>query len=92
MHPPKAIPEKGAFTFFRKTAPQIAMGMPQADNGVIWSVTYPSSGGVSFEPATRAFKDYGHVYKQNWAQYQGYVAGTWTRGGNGQLFQERTLT
>ena len=67
-------PEKRAFTFFRKTAPQMAMGMTQDDNGVIWSVTYPSSGVVSFDPATRAFKDYGHVHKENWAQYQRDVA------------------
>ena len=33
-----------------------------------------------------------HVFKENWGQYQRYVAGTWTRGGNGQLLQERTLT
>jgi L-aminopeptidase/D-esterase-like protein len=29
---------------------------------------------VSFNPARREFKDYGHVYRQNWAQYQRYVA------------------
>ena len=29
---------------------------------------------VSFDPKTREFKDYGHVYKQNWPQYQRYVA------------------
>lgn len=67
-------PEKRAFTFVRETAPQMAMGMTEDDNGVIWSVTYPDSGVVSFDPATRAFKDYGHVHKENWAQYQRYVA------------------
>jgi len=67
-------PEKRAFTFFQKTAPQMAMGMTEDDNGVIWSVTYPNSGVVSFDPAARAFKDYGHVHKENWAQYQRYVA------------------
>ena len=46
-------PVKRAFTFFRKTTPQMAMGMTQDDNGVIWSVTYPNSGVVSFDPATR---------------------------------------
>ena len=66
-------PVKRAFTFFHETAPQMAMGMTEDDHGVIWSVTYPDSGVVSFDPATRAFKDYGHVYKQNWAQYQRYV-------------------
>jgi len=67
-------PGKREFTFFRKTAPQMAMGMTEDDKGVIWSVTYPDSGVVSFDPATRAFKDYGHVHKENWAQYQRYVA------------------
>ena len=67
-------PEKLAFTFFQETAPQMAMGMTEDDEGVIWSVTYPDSGVVSFNPETREFKDYGHVYKQNWRQYQRYVA------------------
>src|SRR3972149_707563 len=47
-------PEKRAFTFFRKTAPQMAMGMTKDDNGVIWSVTYPQSGVASCAPAKRA--------------------------------------
>lgn len=67
-------PAKRAFTFSQKTAPQMAMGMTEDDNGVIWSVTYPKSGVVSFDPKTRVFKDYGHVYQQNWPQYQRYVA------------------
>jgi streptogramin lyase len=67
-------PAERAFTFFQKTAPQMAMGMTEDDNGVIWSVTYPQSGIVSFNPRTREFKDFGHVYKQNWAQYQRCVA------------------
>ena len=67
-------PEKRAFTFFHKTAPQMAMGMTEDDDGVIWSVTYPDSGVVSFDPAKREFKDYGHVHKENWRQYQRYVA------------------
>ncbi|MBN1341053.1 MAG: hypothetical protein JXQ73_00130, partial [Phycisphaerae bacterium] len=67
-------PAKKAFTFCHKTAPQMAMGMTEDDNGVIWSVSYPQSGVVSFDPKTREFKDYGHVHKENWAQYQRYVA------------------
>jgi hypothetical protein len=67
-------PEKRAFTFHRETAPQMAMSMTEDDNGVIWSATYPDSGIVSFNPETREFKDYGHVYKQNWRQYPRYVA------------------
>lgn len=67
-------PAKRAFTFHHATAPQMAMGMTEDDNGVIWSVTYPQSGVVSFDPKTRQFKDYGHVHKENWAQYQRHVA------------------
>jgi len=67
-------PVKSEFSFVQKTAPQMAMGMTEDDQGVIWSVTYPQSGVVSFNPKTGEFKDYGHVYKQNWAQYQRYVA------------------
>ncbi|GMV93034.1 MAG: hypothetical protein AMXMBFR82_28120 [Candidatus Hydrogenedentota bacterium] len=67
-------PVTRAFTFFEKTTPQMAMGMTEDDNGHIWSVTYPNSGVVSFNPETREFTDYGAVYDQNWKQYQRYVA------------------
>ncbi len=67
-------PVKRAFTFHHETAPQMTMGMTEDDNGVIWSVTYPDSGVVSFDPKTRKFTDYGHVHKENWRQYQRYVA------------------
>ena len=67
-------PVKRAFTFEHETAPQMAMSMTEDDNGVIWSVTYPNSGLVSFNPKTRELKDYGHVHKENWAQYPRYVA------------------
>jgi len=67
-------PVKREFTFFEKTTPQMAMGMTEDDNGVIWSVTYPDSGVVSFNPETREFKDFGSVHKENWRQYQRYVA------------------
>ena len=67
-------PVTRTFTFSHETTPQMAMGMTEDDNGVIWSVTYPDSGVVSFDPKTRQFKDHGSVYKQNWRQYQRYVA------------------
>ncbi len=67
-------PVKRAFTFFHETKPQMAMGMTEDDHGIIWSVSYPNSGVVSFNPGTRDFKDYGHMYAQNWPQYQRYVA------------------
>lgn len=67
-------PVKRAFTFFEKTAPQMAMSMTEDDAGGIWSATYPSSGLVSFDPQSRTFKDYGHLYDQNWRQYPRSVA------------------
>lgn len=62
-------PAQRAFTFITNTAPKMAMSMTEDDHGTIWSATYPQSGLVSFDPKTRVFKDYGQVYKQNWAQY-----------------------
>ncbi|MBI4580751.1 MAG: hypothetical protein HY718_13675 [Planctomycetes bacterium] len=67
-------PARRAFTFCRETAPRMAMGMTEDDNGLIWSVSYPQSGVVSFSPKTREFKDYGHVHRENWQQYQRHVA------------------
>ena len=67
-------PGKREFTFSGKTAAGMAMGMTEDDDGLIWAATYPNSGVVSFDPKTRELRDYGHVYKQTWAQYQRYVA------------------
>lgn len=67
-------PAKRAYTFSSKTTPQMSMGMTEDDNGVVWSVSYPQSGLVSYNTKTREFKDYGQVYVQNWPQYQRYVA------------------
>ncbi|WP_157970362.1 Vgb family protein [Albibacterium indicum] len=67
-------PEKRAFTFHQAVSRQMAMGMTEDDQGNIWAITYPSSGVVSFNPQTRELTDYGYVYKENWAQYQRYVA------------------
>lgn len=62
-------PSQRAFTVCRKTAPQMAMSMTEDQHGVIWSATYPQSGLARFDPRTGEFQDYGHLYKQNWAQY-----------------------
>jgi hypothetical protein len=67
-------PIQRKFTFSKKTTPQMAMSMTEDDNGVIWSATYPQSGIVSYDPATKKFRDYGQVYKQNWPQYPRYIA------------------
>ncbi|MCF6286971.1 MAG: hypothetical protein L3K26_17555 [Candidatus Hydrogenedentes bacterium] len=67
-------PVKRAFTFFQKTHNQMAMGMTEDDDGSIWAVTYPNSGVVAFDPKSSVLTDYGHVYAQNWRQYQRYVA------------------
>lgn len=62
-------PVKRAFTFTTEASPRMAMGMTEDDKGLIWAVTYPKSGVVSFNPETREFRDYGYVYDQNWKQY-----------------------
>ena len=67
-------PAKRAFTFWQRTKPTMAMSMTEADDGTIWSASYPNSGLVSFNPQTRVFKDHGYVNKENWAQYPRSVA------------------
>lgn len=67
-------PTKRAFTFSKETVPQMAMSMTEDDQGVIWSATYPQSGVAAYNPATEEFRDYGHVYKQDWRQYPRSVA------------------
>ncbi len=67
-------PTKREFTFVEKTAPRMAMSMTEADDGTIWSASYPQSGVVSYNPETGQFRDYGHVYKQNWRQYPRDIA------------------
>jgi streptogramin lyase len=67
-------PVKRAFTYFRKATPQMAMSMTEADDGTIWSATYPNSALVSFNPETRAFRDYGTINRENWRQYPRSVA------------------
>ncbi len=62
-------PVRRAFTYNKESMPQMAMSMTEDDNGIIWAVTYPNSGMVSFNPLTREFRDYGYLYKQNWRQY-----------------------
>jgi hypothetical protein len=67
-------PAARSFTFWQKTAPQMAMSMTEDDKGRIWSVTYPKSGVVSFDPKKKELRDYGHVYAQNWNQYPRAIA------------------
>ena len=57
------------YTFCRQTAPRMAMGLTEDDTGVIWSSTFPQSGLASYDPAGGEFRDYGHLYRQNWRQY-----------------------
>ena len=64
---------KREFTFSKEVMPQMAMGMTEDDHGIIWAVTYPNSGVISFNPNTRELKDYGYVYNQNWPQYPIYT-------------------
>ncbi|MDD4729222.1 MAG: hypothetical protein PHN55_10795, partial [Dysgonamonadaceae bacterium] len=67
-------PVKRAFTFHQSVSRQMSMSMTEDTNGVIWAATYPNSGLVSFNPKNREIKDYGYLYKQNWAQYPRYMA------------------
>ncbi len=67
-------PTKRKFTFVSQAMPQMAMAMTEDDSGKIWAVTYPNSGLVSFNPKTRAFKDYRSLNKENWNQYQKTMA------------------
>lgn len=67
-------PAKRAFTFVHQTAPQMAMSMTEDDRGVIWSVSYPNSGLVSYNPATGEFADYGPLNRENWLQYPRHIA------------------
>ncbi|WP_414662403.1 hypothetical protein [Horticoccus sp. 23ND18S-11] len=67
-------PVKRAFTFVSKTAPQMAMSLTEADDGTIWAASYPNSGLVSFDPATRVFKDRRSLNAENWRQYPRSVA------------------
>ena len=57
------------FTFWTNTAPATSFSIIEDERGIVWLATHPQSGLVSFDPKTRAFKDYGQLYKQNWAQY-----------------------
>ena len=66
--------ERREFTFCSETAPQMSMGMTEDDQGRIWSASYPDSGVVCYDPTAEELKDYGHVYDQNWRQYQRTVA------------------
>ncbi len=67
-------PVKRAFTFSKETTPWFAMGMTEDDDGKIWTVTYPQSGVLSFDPKTRELRDYGEVHKETWPQYPSNVA------------------
>jgi len=67
-------PVNRSFTFYEKTADQMAMSMTEDDKGRIWSATYPQSGVVCFDPKERKLRDYGHVYPQNWKEYPRSIA------------------
>ena len=64
-------PAARSFTFWTNTATGGSDNLIEDEKGVIWSISGPQSGLVSFDPGTRAFKDYGHLYKQNFVQYPG---------------------
>ena len=81
-------PVKGEFTFFHRTTPQMAMSMTEDDQGRIWSVSYPNSGLVCYDPLTGEFKDYGSLHQENWRQYPRYIAADdkgWVYFGTGNV-------
>ncbi|MBI5692704.1 MAG: hypothetical protein HZC55_21715 [Verrucomicrobia bacterium] len=67
-------PVRRAFTFFEKTAPQMAMSLTEADDGTIWAATYPNCGLVSFDPSSRRCRDHGSLNRENWRQYPRSIA------------------
>lgn len=52
----------------------MGMAMTEADDGTIWTVTYPDSGLVGFHPETGRFRDFGPLRKESWAQYHRTIA------------------
>lgn len=67
-------PVRKAFTFVHATMPKVGMGMTEDDQGRIWTLTYPDSGAIMYDPRTGEFRDYGSVHEENWRQYQRTVA------------------
>ncbi|MBI5768371.1 MAG: hypothetical protein HZA93_11295 [Verrucomicrobia bacterium] len=67
-------PVKRAFAFFQKNAPQMAMSLTETDDGTIWAATYPNTGLVSFNPATRKFAEVRSANTENWFQYPRSIA------------------
>lgn len=67
-------PVRRAFTFVRRTAPQMAMSLTEGDDGRIWAATYPNSGLVSFDPATHDCTEVRSVNTENWRQYPRHLA------------------
>jgi hypothetical protein len=67
-------PVRRAFTFVHDTTPKVGMGMTEDDQGRIWTITYPDSGVVMYDPQRGEFRDYGSVHRENWRQYQRTIA------------------
>jgi len=67
-------PAERAFTFHQQTVPRMAMSMTEDDVGRIWSGTYPNSAVACYCPRTGAFRDFGSLYEQDWAQYPRAIA------------------
>lgn len=65
---------KMAFTACHESLPATAMSMTEDDTGRIWTGTFPDGGVLCYDPATRAFRDYGHLYPQGWKQYPRSIA------------------
>ncbi len=66
--------ESGKVLTHGKFSGYLTMGMTEDDRGRIWFVAYPQSEVGMLDPESGKFTDFGSIYKQDWLQYQRYVA------------------
>ncbi len=67
-------PEAGKVLRHGKFSGQNTMGMTEDDRGRIWFVAQPQSEVGMLDPESGVFTDFGSIYRQDWPQYQRYVA------------------
>lgn len=67
-------PVSKTYTFIGRTHEGMGMAMTEDDRGVIWTVTYPDCGLVSFDPKSRELRDYGGMVQEEWPHYARTIA------------------
>ncbi len=67
-------PVKRVLSKISETMPRVGMGMTEDDEGRIWTITYPDSGVLMYDPCHGRFHDYGSVHSENWRQYSRTIA------------------